>query len=129
MNSQLSRIINKISASVPHASDLLPAMQGQRDRIRMRALAGVDVNGFPFRPKKDGSASHLTRTGNLLRSLQATVSEDGSRVLGRVSVTGRAREYAPHVNAKRRFLGASTGDRRDVLNQLQAAMAERRKNV
>ncbi len=129
MSAALDKIIRKLGALHPHPSDLQPAMERQRDRIKIRALAGLDVNGFPFRPKKDGSASHLTRTGNLLRSLQADVRVGDRGMQGRVSVTGRARAYAPFVNAARRFLGASIGDRQDVISDLRSGMLERRKNA
>lgn len=126
MDPKLSKLIRRVQAAVPHEDDVKNAMDRQLARIKFRTLAGRDVNGFPFLRKRDGSPSYLNRTGTLLRSLQADATRTEQGLEGRVSVTGRAREYAPMVNAKRRFLGASPDDRAGVISDLKQSMNDRR---
>jgi hypothetical protein len=129
MDAKLARMIRKIENSVPQREDLNTAMSNQLGRIRIRTLAGRDVNGFPFLRKKDGSPSTLYRTGNLLRSLQASADQGEQGLVGRITVTGRAREYAPFVNAKRRFLGASPVERTAVISDLRQGILNRRSDA
>ena len=129
MDAKLQRLINKIQASIPREEDLSIAMLNQIGRIKTRTLAGRDVNGFPFLRKKDGSPSTLTRTGLLLRSLQASLGQGERGLVGHISVTGRAREYAPFVNAKRQFLGVSQGERSAVVQDLRQSISERRSDA
>ena len=129
MNANLSKLIRKIEASVIRQEDVGLAMQNQLSRIKVRTSLGRDVNGFPFLRKKDGSPSYLYRTGNLLRSLQSSVEEGARGLEGRVTVTGRAREYAPIVNQARRFMGASTSDRSAMVGDMQQSIRDRRSNA
>jgi hypothetical protein len=126
MNPILTKLMNRINATIPREQDVRTAMEKQLGRIKNRTLAGRDVDGFPFSPKKDGSQSTLNRTGLLLRSLQVSAGSSESGLVGRISVTGRARQYAPYVNARRRFLGTSTSEKKDVIDDLRRAIHERR---
>ena len=129
MDAKLARIVRRIEAVTPRTHDVHDAMQNQMTRIKIRTLAGRDVNGFPFLRKKDGSPSTLYRTGNLLRSLQASADQGEQGLVGRITVTGRAREYAPFVNAKRRFLGASPVERTAVISDLRQGILDRRSDA
>lgn len=126
MDSKLQRLIKRIEASVPNQQDVSAAMERQLGRMRIRTLAGRDVNGFPFQRKKDGSPSTLNRTGTLLRSLQASANQGEQGLEGRIAVTGRAREYAPYVNAKRRFLGTSDSEKHDMVDDVRESIKDRR---
>jgi len=62
------------------------------DRIRTRVQAGLDVNGKPFEPQKDGSPATLSRSGAMLAGIQPAKSSDISGVsktkaLAQVGVT------------------------------------------
>ncbi len=126
MDAKLARLIGKLQSSFPHQRDVEGAMRDQLTRIRMRTAMGRGVDGFPFLRKRDGSPSYLHKTGNLLRSLQAGAGVGGRGLEGRITVTGRAREYAPLVNAKRRFMGMTEGDKHQILSDVRESMRDRR---
>lgn len=59
------------------------------DRMRgwvlRRTEAGVDVNGRPFAPKKDGTPATLRRTGTMLASVRGASASDIRQNVGRFS--------------------------------------------
>lgn len=129
MDPRLERISRRLLAAAPQAEDLGRAMEGQASRIRLRTQMGLDVKGYPFLRKRDGSPSFLRRTGLLMSSIRPSAKAGPDGVQGSVSVIGRARTYAPFVNAKRKFMGASVEDRRAIVADLRKAIRDRRSTL
>lgn len=129
MDAKLARTIRRIENSIPGHGDLDDAMRSQMARIKFRTSLGRDVNGFPFLRKKGGSPSYLHKTGLLLRSLQAGTRAGERGLEGRITVTGRARAYAPFVNANRKFLGVSNTDKASILADVRQAIKEKRRDA
>lgn len=129
MSPQMRRIVDRIRALQPRSSDGETAMRSQMQRVRHRMSSGVDVYGQPFLPKADGTPSRLYRTGRLYASLTVTNTLVDGDMRCWMGVVGPARAYAPHVNLKRRFLGASLDDRMRIIDDIRQERLDRIRGI
>ena len=110
MGSFSDMIARRVAAMVPKYEDAAAAMTPQMRRILERTRSGMDVQGQPFKDKKDGSRSTLSKTGLLQRSIRLRIDMSTGVPRAEICVDGPAAKYAPYVNQVRPFMGVSDSD-------------------
>ena len=107
-------------------------MEEQMIRTRDRLNAGVDVDGRPFAPYKTRRPYNHTRPLLHAAQLFDPVKYDGTRsAVGfelKASIFGQAARIAYYQNFRRKFLGFSREDRRQVRDDLADALSNYMQN-
>lgn len=110
-----------------------PLMQQQVDNIQDRLDRGVDIFGNEFAPyldqKRFRGRRPLSRAASLFDGARvdaSTSSQGGVEI--RATIVGEAAKIAHYQNVKRRFLGYSLDDRREVMASIRKALAEGYRN-
>ena len=114
-----------ISGAIPRDVWDAAAMRATAERalasILARVHAGRGDDDRPLRRHADGTAADLVSSGRMLASLAvASVSETRATV----ELTGRAREYGPHTDGDRPWLGISPRDAQAVIEAAENAAAD-----
>lgn len=100
-------------------------------RIQERLKSGIDVSGRGFAPYKDGRRPDdqfrpLQRAAKLFEDATFSEQRIGDSIELVATVRGRAATIAHYQNVRRRFLGFSSDDRRETLQNVVASLRRTR---
>ena len=104
------------------------AAEGLAESVRERTLAGRDVHGTRFAPKRDGSPSTLRKTGRMVQSFRPQRVDDRSATLapGRSEA---ARAYIHQAGARglpaRPWVGVDDRMANDARDTVRRALEKR----
>ncbi len=104
-------------------------VEQQVTRIQGRLRRGVDVDGNSFAPYKDPRAAHansrpLERAARLFESPAYDFARTLEGAEFKATITGQAAKIAVYQNVRRRFLGYSDADKKEVRTELMSMIAE-----